>query len=48
MKSFDIDHARLQADFCQLVRQHLTAAELAAVNLRNSTERDPLARGKKP
>jgi len=41
VKQFSIDHARLQADFCQLVRQHLTAAELAAVNLRNSCERNP-------
>jgi hypothetical protein len=36
-----IDHTRLAADYCEEIRKKLTAAQLAAVNLRNSCERDP-------
>lgn len=36
-----LDHTRLAADFCEAVRASLTAAQLAAVNLRNSCETDP-------
>lgn len=36
-----LDTTRLAADFSQLVRDTLTAAELAAVNLRNACEHDP-------
>lgn len=41
MKPFTLDHDRLAADYCAAVRTQLTAAELAAVNLRNSAEPDP-------
>ena len=41
LNAFTIDHARLAADYCSEVRASLTVAELAAVNLRNSAERDP-------
>jgi hypothetical protein len=36
-----IDYDRLAADFSESIRSHLTAAQLAAVNLRNSAETDP-------
>ena len=36
-----IDTTRLAADYCAEIRKDLTAAQLAAVNLRNSCERDP-------
>lgn len=36
-----IDHTRLAADYSEFVRTALTAAQLAAVNLRNSTKLHP-------